>query len=410
MTSHTTSAEQLVQLDPRDLPQRLWDVAIVGAGPAGSIAALRLARRGHRVLLLERRRFPRDKACGDGLIPDALNCLERNGLYGRIVPLGRRSSTVTFWSPSRIACDFSGEFVCVKRAILDAELAAAAVEAGAALCHARVEALEPDSEGVRVAIGSRAGPPLCARYALVASGADVSLLRPHGMVERPEPSAVALRCYMRSEFEIDRLVVSLDRSLLPGYAWIFPVGEGEYNVGCGVISQSLRTKKVDLRAMLDCFLREFPLARELHARATHAGPVRGAQLRCGLAGTRVWDGGRILASGESLGATFPFSGEGIGKAMETAEMAADFLDAALTDGGPEALAGYGERLHAELRPRYLGYEVAERWLSRRWVGDLVMRRARRSPAVRAAFEGVFTETVDPRRVFSLPGLLRLLVA
>ncbi|HEV2131021.1 MAG TPA: NAD(P)/FAD-dependent oxidoreductase, partial [Longimicrobiaceae bacterium] len=285
-----------------------------------------------------------------------------------------------------------------------------AVEAGAALCHARVEALEPGADEVRVEIGSRAGPALRARFVLVATGADISLLRPHGMIERQEPSAVAVRCYIRSDFEIDRLVVSLDRSLLPGYAWIFPVGEGEYNVGCGVISQSLRTNKVDLRAMLDGFLREFPLARELQARAIHTGPVRGAQLRCGLTGTRVWDGGRILAAGESLGATFPFSGEGIGKAMETAEIAADFLDAALTAGGPERLAGYAARLRAELRPRYLGYEVAERWLSRRWVGDLVMRRARKSPAVRAAFEGVFTETVDPRQVFSLPGLLRLLVA
>src|SRR5687768_6696769 len=108
------------QCVPSELPDVVWDAVVVGGGPAGAIAALALARRGRRVALLERWRYPRDKACGDGLIPDAIACLGRHGLLDRVAGLGRLTRAATVFSPSRIEVDVAGEFLCVRRQLLDA--------------------------------------------------------------------------------------------------------------------------------------------------------------------------------------------------------------------------------------------------------------------------------------------------
>lgn len=382
-----------------------WDAIVVGAGPAGAVAAKRLAERGRRVLLVERHAFPRDKACGDALMPDAVQTLRRNGLLERATAGARAVATAVVYSPSRIRFAVEGSFLCVKRRVLDAALAQGAAVAGAVCCRAYVRSVRAgEAGGVRVSLGT--GAEVRARVAIVATGADVSLLEPHGMVERKAPSAVAIRCYVRSRHDIDALVFSLDRSILPGYAWIFPVGDAEYNVGCGVFGAA--ASEGGLRAMLERFLAQFPAARELMRGATDRSAVRGARLRCGLVGTRA-TGGVVIAAGESIGATFPFTGEGIGKAMETAELAADAVDAVLGGGRLDGLAAYARRMHEELRPKYLGYEVAERWLSHRWLADLLAHRAKRSARVRRALRGLIDETVDPRRIFSVRGLLTSLV-
>ena len=408
VTPHARVAPPVPQCTPADLPDVVWDALVVGGGPAGSVAALSLARRGRRVVLLERWAYPRDKTCGDGLIPDALRCLRRLGLLDRIEPLGQRARATTVSSASRIAFDVESEFLCVKRALLDAALAAAAAESGATMGRARVRRLAvQDDDTVHAELHD--GGCVRARHAIVATGADVSLLAEHGMVTRAAPSAVGVRGYVRSSARIDRLVVSFDRSILPGYAWIFPVGGDEYNVGCGVFTDAADGDPSALRAMLARFQAEFPPARALYEDGVASAPARGARLRCGLSGTRPWDGRSILAAGEAVGATFPFTGEGIGKAMETAALAADAVDRALSGAGRAALASYATRLEHELRPRYHGYTIAQRWLAHPRTNDLVARRARRSRHLRGAMADLLAETVDPRRVFSIAGLARSLL-
>ena len=394
-------------LAPKPRSDTPWDVAIIGAGPAGSIAARILAQGGHRVIVLDRRRFPREKACGDALIPDAIAVLRRNGLYDSVAAVAHRVRAVRVSSPSRVNVEIPGEFLCIKREALDHELLGAALRAGATLVQAYATAAREAEDRVEIEVaGGESGSPVRARFALVATGADTSLLRPHAMLLRDEPSAVAVRAYVRSAYELETLVVSFDRSIVPGYAWIFPLGSGMYNVGCGVFRHRGGADDVDLRAMLDRFLAQLPEARALLGASSEVGPVRGARLRCGLTGARALNGAHILAAGETLGATFPFTGEGIGKAMETAEIAARVIGAVL-DGAPlGSLAEYSSHLEQQLRPKYRGYEVAERWLSHPWLADLVARRARRSARLRAALAGILGETTDPRAAFSVGGLAR----
>ncbi|AHG91274.1 geranylgeranyl reductase [Gemmatirosa kalamazoonensis] len=386
----------------------VWDVAVVGAGPAGAIAGLILARAGRRVLLVDRRRFPRDKACGDALIPDALALLARYGLLARVEAKAARWTVGTVYGPYRMSVDIDTDLLTIRRAVLDAELVAAATEAGATLVQGMVTEIDDAGEsGTTLRLAG--GGELRARLACIATGANVSLLERCGMLERPAPSAVAIRTYVHSDHPLDRLVVSFDRHILPGYGWIFPMGGGTFNVGCGVVTGTA-TPDTDLRAMLGVFLDAFPLGRALVRAEARREAVRGALLRYGLTGARPHGGGAVFAVGEAVGSTYPLTGEGIGKAMETAAIGASLADAALRAGTTTPLAAYSERLARELRPKYAGYEAAQRWIAVPGLADALFWRARHRPRLRAAFSGMLNETVEPSRVISPRGLLRALLA
>jgi geranylgeranyl reductase family protein len=405
----------LLQPSVPELSPEVWDVIVVGAGPAGAIAARRLATDGWRVLLLDRRHFPREKACGDGLIPDALQCLERNGLRERVEALGWRTDRVALFGPSRTEVQVMSEFVTIPRELLDAELVAGACEAGATLALGTVRSVSFDALGASVVVEGRA--PLRSRIALLATGANVSLLEPLGLLARRRASAVAIRGYMRSALPLEHLVVSYDRAILPGYAWIFPLGGGRFNVGCGIVLRGESDARDgegagsahDLRAMLTRFFADFPIARALRAASADEPPTRGAMLRTALTGVRASVTGPIAVIGEMVGTTYPFTGEGIGKAMESAELASDAVAQVLRAGDVRLLAEYPRRL-AALRPKYHGYEIAERWLSSPWLADVLFRQARRSAWMRAAMSEMLHERLDPRTIFSVRGMLRALVS
>ena len=166
---------------------------------------------------------------------------------------------------------------------------------------------------------------------------------------------------------------------------------------------------MNLRDAFKSFLTSFPLAAEIMRHAEAISPIRGAILRCGLSGTRPHGPGNILVLGESIGATFPFTGEGIGKAMETGEIAAEVAHEAFTRGDLSLLSEFPRRLENELKPKFLGYRIAENWFSRPWLNDFVARRIRSSRMLQELVVGIVNETVDPREVFSLRGMLRSFV-
>lgn len=380
---------------------------VVGAGPSGAMAALHLAAPGCAVLLLDEKPFPREKVCGDALLGDALACLERAGLLEDVRARAFAPPGVRIFSPARHQVALSGPLLTLRREALDHLLAAGAVARGAVFGHGRVLNVTPaGSSGVAVYLEG-VQDPLKARVAVLATGADVALAGSLGLVERRTPTAVAARKYVRSRYETRELTISYDRTILPGYAWIFPVGPGEYNVGCGQVLDGEAAP--NLKTMFEAFREGFPLCRDLMDSSREETPLRGSMLRCGLEGAVPTRGGPILAIGETLGTTFPFTGEGIGKAMESGELAASVVRGALESGHPEDLSAYQGRLDRELRPRYRSYGAAQRYLSRPWLNDLVIRRAAKSASLRAAFEGIIGETADPRDVFSIRALAKSFV-
>jgi geranylgeranyl reductase family protein len=388
------------------LTERSWEAVVIGAGPAGAIAALHLAKAGRRVLLVDQETFPREKVCGDVLLYDAIAALERAGLAAEVSRRGHELPAATIYSPSRYHFDVPGRYLTLRRRTLDAVVAYGAVKAGAVFALGTVQDIGSEPGGRHRLQFAESAVELRANHVILATGAQVKLACKTGAVTREDPSAVAVRKYVRSSYKLEEMILSYDRSLIPGYAWLIPLGNDEYNVGCGTFFRKGTHSYGGLKKTLNTFLEEFPVARELMAGATAVSRLGGAALRCGLDGARPHTAEGILAAGETIGATFPFTGEGIGKAMETGEKAAEIIAEALTASDQSHVARYSDWLTNELRPRYRGYIFAERWLSRPWLNDFMARRIQRSPLLQSQFKDFVSETGDPRKVYAVWNIVR----
>lgn len=390
------------------VPKQPWDVVIVGAGPTGSTAAVRLASLGHHVLLVDKRRFPREKVCGDGLVTDALNCLQRMGLRERVESLGHQSTIGRVFSRSRIEYEFSlAPFVAIKRERLDSLVAEKAVQSGAIFAQGAIVDISMDSDGSMVRSTSASEGAVRARVVVLATGADTQLPQRAGMGPAAKATHVASRCYVRSSSTVDCPVMSYDKSILPGCAWIFPLGQDEYNVGYCIRSPDMRRGHIRIQETFKRFLSDFPLTRQLMDHASHVTPLKGSILRTGLKGVEPYvDAKGLLAIGEAIGTTLPLSGEGIGKAMESGELAAEVIHHALLSGTTTPLRQFPAVWETRTKPHYVSYGEAERWIIRPWWNDLIAFALKKNSGLRNDLAGVLRETVAPRAVFSVGGLLK----
>ena len=396
------------------------EVLVIGAGPAGSACARTLARAGVDVVLADQYAFPRDKVCGDGLIPDAHAALARLGLLEAVMARAQAATHVGCVGPRGGRIDVPGRLAVLPRRELDDILCKAAVAAGARLiAPARFEAPIEDAAGrvvgARLRIGA-AAQEVRARWLVLATGAVPQALIAAGMCERRTPSGIALRGYVRNAAMVDRITaleVVWHRRLRPGYAWIFPCRDGVFNIGVGIAHSHhtlkdgrLGMKDVNLRKVFDAFIEVYAPARELMAGGVLQGELKGAPLRCMLEGARFSRPG-LIVTGEAAGTTYSFTGEGIGKALETGIHAAEVIAA---DRGGEAdaatRAAYEARL-AALKPRFDLYEKANNVNVHPWLADLAIWRARRSPRLLARMSGVLEETSNPGNLFSWRGVHRL---
>jgi geranylgeranyl reductase family protein len=345
------------------MPEPRFDVLVVGAGPSGAAAAYWLAEHGHRVLVVERKRFPRDKTCGDGLTPRAVKQLEDIGLAERLQESQRfdglrsiaHGITMELRWPEHP--DFPSYGYVVRRRDLDEMVAERAVKAGATLWPA-TEAVEPVVEGGlltgavvhRKESGSH--ETVKARYVVVADGANSRFGRALGAIrDRTYPLGMAVRGYFTSPYHDEPWIEShLDLrdkhgNHLPGYGWVFPVGDGTINVGVGLLSTFAGWKDVNTSKLMDAFCETAP-ARWGISPDTACGPPTGGKLPTGLSvGPQV--GPTWLTVGDAVGSVNPFNGEGISVAYETGRFAADAIHDALRTGDGLALRQYPARLDAE---------------------------------------------------------------
>lgn len=393
------------------LPDRC-DVLVVGAGPAGSAAATLLARGGADVVLIDQHAFPRDKVCGDGLIPDAHRALRRLGVLDEVMAQAQPVSHAGLISPRGIRVDVPGTLAVLPRRELDHIVCAGAVRAGARM-FAPLRFLAPIEEdgavvGARVAQREAQREIRC-RWLLLASGAVPQALIAAGMAQRQAPSGVALRGHLKNEAmrgRIDKLEVVWHRAVAPGYGWIFPCRDGVFNVGVGVFDRRAGGEG-NLRGLFDAFTRIYAPARELVAGGQWLAPLRGAPLRTSLQGARFSRPG-LLVTGEAAGSTYAFTGEGIGKAMETGMLAAESVLGGLAHGAAdEAVRRDYEAKLAALQPRFALYERAN-WVNRHpWLADLVLWRGQRSERVLRRMSGVLDESSNPGQLLTAKGFYRL---
>ena len=388
------------------ISDRLWDVVIIGAGPAGATAAIHLAAKQYRVLLLDRKRFPREKICGDGLVVDAMRCLDSAGIGETVREFGHVMHAAVIFSPSQNKLQVPGTYLTIKRSLLDMIVAQRAVDLGAVFAAGEVQQLLVEPDGL-VSLAIRGSHKACrARIGIVATGTDIRLLSKIDWSVKKRPSAVALRCYVHSSMALDRLIISYDKSVVPGYAWIFPMGDHEYNVGCGRTLRHVRKHHINMNKTFKNFIDAFPLARELMRQSQSSTPLRGAALRFDFEGVDSYVKGPIVAAGETIGTTLPFTYEGIGKAMESGQRAAEAIGAALDSGDTNKLAQYHQQIESELKPRYQGYRKAEKWLSKPWLNNFLLNCFKKSNYANEVLAGIVAETRDPLEIFSLSGILK----
>jgi len=343
------------------------DVIVVGAGPAGATTAFYLAQAGLDVLLLEKSRFPREKVCGDGLTPRAVKALvgigisvtEQDGWVRnkglRVIGAGKRMEL-----PWPELASYPGYGLVRTRHDLDETLARRAQKAGARLLEGVTVTGPVLSErtgritGVtaRLTDGEDGERTYAARVVVAADGNSSRLSVAMGLRKRDDrPLGVAVRTYYKTARHDDDYLESWldlwdgDR-LLPGYGWIFGMGDGTSNVGLGLLNTSAAFGHTDYHALLRQWLKGMP-AEWGFTEENRTQPIRGAALPMGFNRTPHYYKGLLLA-GDAGGMVNPFNGEGIAYAMESGEILARTITQALARARrtetERVLAGYPQAL------------------------------------------------------------------
>jgi geranylgeranyl reductase family protein len=359
------------------------DVIVVGAGPSGSTAAYYLAQAGLNVLLIEKSRFPRDKVCGDGLTPRAVKSLVAMGVdVSEEAGWLRNKGLRVIGGGMRLELEwpelgsYPGYGLVRTRASLDEQLARRAQAAGAKLLEGTtVTGPVLDDSGRITGVEVTAEPQekskprsksdnaervpgdrqvYRARVVVAADGNSSRLSVAMGLRKRDDrPMGVAVRTYYTSPRHKDDYLESWldlwdgDR-LLPGYGWIFGMGDGTSNVGLGLLNTSDAFGKTDYRELLKRWLRSMP-EEWGYTEENRTEPIRGAALPMGFNRTPHYHQGLLLA-GDAAGMVNPFNGEGIAYAMESGEILARVTAQALarpTRAETErVLRGYADELQA----------------------------------------------------------------
>jgi geranylgeranyl reductase family protein len=344
------------------------DVIVVGAGPAGSAVAYYLATAGLDVLVLEKSSFPREKVCGDGLTPRAVKALTGMG-----VPIAasdgwlRNKGLRIIGGGGRIELDwpdlssYPGYGMVRTSTDFDQILARHAQKAGARLLE-NVNVTGPlldDRTGRITGVTTKDGRQFHGRFVVAADGNSSRLSVSMGLHKRDDrPLGVAVRTYYTSpRHDDDYLEAWLDlwdgNSLLPGYGWIFGMGDGTSNVGLGLLNTSTGFGEIDYRDLLRKWLGAMP-AEWGFTEENRTQPVRGAALPMGFNRTPHYSKGLLLA-GDAGGMVNPFNGEGIAYALESGELAARVITQALarpTAAGRERVM---QTYPTQLKDAYGGY-------------------------------------------------------
>ncbi|MGW7492853.1 geranylgeranyl reductase family protein [Streptomyces luteogriseus] len=359
------------------LSENTADVIVVGAGPAGSTTAYHLAKAGLDVLLLEKTEFPREKVCGDGLTPRAVKQLVAMGIdISEEAGWLRNKGLRIIGGGVRLQLDwpdlasFPDYGLVRKRDDFDEQLARNAQKAGARLferCNVGAPILDERTgriTGVHAKLGEeKREVTFRAPLVVAADGNSTRLSLAMGLHRREDrPMGVAVRTYFTSPRHEDDYLESwlelwdrrgAEDRLLPGYGWIFGMGDGTSNVGLGVLNTSDSFKELDWREVLKAWCASMPEDWG-YTPDNMTGPIRGAALPMAFNRQPHYTKGLLLV-GDAGGLVNPFNGEGIAYAMESGQIAADVIVQANARPTPASRELALQRYPRVLKDTYGGY-------------------------------------------------------
>lgn len=361
------------------------DVAVVGGGPAGAATAYYLARLGRSVVLCEKKSFPREKTCGDGLTPRAIKVLGDMGLNGelgaweRVRGLRVHGGDRVLELPFPKLYDWCDYGLVKPRKDLDRLVLENAERAGAKVLYDTEVTGPVFDRGIATGVACKRdgeNATIHAKWVVCAEGSATKLAGALGRArDRGYPMGFAIRQYFRSSldhcgwFEAYLNVRSRDNAL-PGYGWLFPVGDGTVNAGVGLLSTFNRWRQINLHDLQRGFVETLAKDSGVTSGSACSKPRAGRLFM----GGSVWPphGPGFLLVGDAAGMINPSNGEGIAYGYETGRMAASHIDEALKDGRSPSLGGYSQDLvetygpYYRLGRRFVGL-IGHPWLMERFV-------------------------------------------
>lgn len=364
------------------------DVLVIGGGPSGSSAAYWLSKAGLNVSVLEKKVFPREKTCGDGLTPRTIKQLEDMGLQKKLEKFHRYDGlrTIAHGKTMELAWPKHKEFkqygYCVRRSDLDLMTLENASEAGATVYYGH-EATEVDFEESKSEVKFVAPKSLTGKNAqqskniirtvtavfkkdaselkfepklvIVCEGSNSRIGRKLGVTRNKSyPMGLAARGYFKSDLSTDPWIEShldlkdKEGNNLPGYGWVFPLGDGVVNVGVGLLSTFKGWKKVNTSKLYEAFVETAPEHWGLKWE-NELGPHTGGRLPTG-GSVSPKTGVNWLLAGDSAGLINPFNGEGISYGYESGRYASEVALDYLKNG--TNLISYEKKLWDEFGPYY----------------------------------------------------------
>ena len=316
------------------------DVIIIGAGPGGSSAAYFLANKGINVLLLDRSTFPRDKTCGDGLTPRCVAMLDEIGVLSEVEKVSHRINSARIFSPNGKSVETRlkphgkiPDYMLVSpRYLLDNILCRQAIKHGAHFVGDTkvIDIQQHESSVTVVAKQLQQEVRFEAKIAIIATGASLGLLKKTGFIDTiPAPIIAARAYYDGVEGISDSFDFHFDGVDLPGYGWVFPLGEGRANIGLGYIPVGKTGVKRNIKKMLRNFVGR-PAFHDMLSSATPTTEFKSYPIRTDFS-TAITHRNRTILVGEAAGMVNPLTGEGIDYALESGKIAAQHVKIWLKD-------------------------------------------------------------------------------
>lgn len=304
-----------------------FDVIIVGAGPAGTSCALALKNSNLNILLVDKEEFPRDKICGDAVGGRSFKNLEKYA--PELIEEIRSFEMKEFISTTRVFIDnkksfniyWKNESYCIKRYVFDALLLKHAIKNGRTLTFkANFKVDDVIKGGGKILIGNKKANTYYSANIVVAADGSQSFLAKQliGLKLDPSNYTAAVRAYYSNVDGIlpNQTEIHIYKEHMPGYLWIFPVGNNTANVGFGMLSKEISKRRINLKQSLTQIIFQYPQLSKRFNSAKIEGNIEGFGLALGSRKIELY-GNNFLLIGDAASLIDPKSGDGISNAIES---------------------------------------------------------------------------------------------